>query len=98
MGISDLSLTGTQSDVTSCTQILARYRGADKQQMCILLETQCLSLHKIIGALLMNAPSRKRSSLCNLISFKFKPECTGSTFPVGLNWLDLNNPQKIGTY
>lgn len=33
MGISDLSLTGTEADITSCTQMLARCRRVESNKV-----------------------------------------------------------------
>lgn len=63
MGISDLSLTGTQSDITSCMYpwLLAPYHGVDKQQSEFFLETRVFISWEIIEVLLVDAASRKRS-------------------------------------
>lgn len=79
VGISDLSLTGTQTDITSCTQILAQCRGVKKQQSAFFGNRAFISL--TIGEGCIDECSYQEGScFCNLISFKFKHKYKGFTF------------------
>lgn len=81
VGISDLSLTGTQTDITSCTQILAWCRSVEKQQSAFFGKGAFICC-KIGVDPIDDCSQQEGSRFCNLISFKFRPKSTGVYFPV----------------